>query len=98
MNPRHMFQVGNRGPFNCLQRAEVPQQRALASRADAGDFLQARLADVLLALLAVRSDREAMRLVAQPLHEVKNRVARPQLDRLSSRNEEGPSARLPPRA
>ena len=33
-----------------------------------------------------------MRLVAQPLHEVEHRVARPKLDRLPARNEE----RLPP--
>src|SRR4051794_15997855 len=87
-----MFQVGNRGALDRLQRAEVPQQRALAARADAGNFLQAGLPDVLLALLAMRADREAMRLVAQPLHEVEHRVAWLELDRLASRNEE----RLPP--
>ena len=45
----------------------MAQQRALAGRADAGDFLQAGLADVLLAPRAVRADRETVRLVAQPL-------------------------------
>src|SRR5436305_10694489 len=59
----HMFQIGNGGALDRLERAEVTQQRALARRTDAGDFLQSGFADVLLALLAVRADREAMRLV-----------------------------------
>src|SRR5215831_21283874 len=79
----NMFQVGDRGPLDRLEGSEVPQQRALAGRADAGNLLQAGLADVLLALLPVRADREAMRLVAQPLHEIEHRVARLELERLA---------------
>src|SRR6187455_538417 len=85
----NVFKVRHRRPLDRLQGAEVAEQRAFAHRADAGDLLQAGLADVLLALLAVRADGEAMRLVAQPLHEIEHRVARLELDRLASRNEEG---------
>ena len=74
-------QIGERGALDRLQRAEMMQQRALARRADAGDFLQAGLADVLLAARAVRADGEAMRLVAQPLDEIEHRIARRQLER-----------------
>jgi hypothetical protein len=42
----------------------VPQQRAFARRPDAGDFLQAALAQPAAAPLPMRSDRETMRLVA----------------------------------
>src|SRR5262245_42838441 len=64
------------------------QQRPLAGRADAGDFLQAGLADVAPAPDAVRPDCETMRLVALPLHEVEHGIARPELERLASRLEE----------
>src|SRR5947209_12999050 len=85
----YMFQIGDRGALDRLQRAEVTQQRALARRTDPGDFLQAGFADVLLALLPVRADREAMRLIAHPLDEVQNRIARAQPERLAARHEEG---------
>ena len=85
----NVFEVGHRGALDRLQGAEVAQQRALARRADAGDLLQAGLADVLLALLPMRADGEAMRLVAQPLHEIEHRIARLELERLAARNEEG---------
>src|SRR5882724_3922696 len=84
----NMFEVRNRGALDRFQRAEVPQQGALAGRTDAGDLLQARLADVLLALLPVRADGKAMRLVAQPLHEIQHRIARFELHGRAPRNEE----------
>ena len=42
----------------------MAQQRALAGRPDAGDLLQAGLADVAAAALAVGADGEPMRFVA----------------------------------
>ena len=48
----NMRKIGERGALDRLQGAEMLQQRALARRADAGDFLQAGLADILLAPLA----------------------------------------------
>src|SRR6202042_3199981 len=55
-------QIGDRGPFDRLERTEMAQQGPLAGRPDAGDLLQAGLADVAAAALAVRPDRKAMRL------------------------------------
>src|SRR6516162_5192254 len=81
-----------------LERPEMVEQRALASRADAGDFLQPRLADVAPAPDAVRADREAMRLVAQPLDEIEHRIARLELERLPAGQEEGLHPRVPIRA
>ena len=64
--PATLLKIGDRGALDRLQRAEVLQQRALAGRADAGDFLQAGLADVLLAPLrgASRSRSGAPRRAA----------------------------------
>src|SRR5688500_1587507 len=84
----YMFEIGHRGAFDCLEGAEVTQQRSFAHRPDTGDFLQAGLADVLLALLAMRTNGESMRLIAQPLHEVEHRIAWPELERLAPRDEE----------
>ena len=84
----HMLEVGNRRTLDRLQGAEMAQQRTFSCRPDAGDFLQAGLADVLLAFLAMRTDREAMRFVAQPLHEIQHRITRLELDRLATGNEE----------
>src|SRR5689334_1429830 len=46
---RYGREVGERGARDCLGRAEMLQQRALASRADALDFVQWVADDVLLA-------------------------------------------------
>src|SRR4051812_27043870 len=46
---RNLAEVGDRGALDFLQRSKVMQQRAFARRPDAGDFLQASLADVLFA-------------------------------------------------
>src|SRR5207244_6690993 len=85
----HMLQIGDRGALDRLERAEVTQQRTLARRTDPGDFLQAGFADVLLALLPMRTDREAMRFVAQTFDEIENRIARAQAERLAPCHEEG---------
>src|SRR5262249_7370515 len=60
----NLGEVGLGSALDCLQRAKVLQERALAGRANARDFLQAGLAQVLLAAGAMRTDRKAMRLVA----------------------------------
>src|SRR5882757_3807721 len=76
----NLTEVGDRGPLDLLERSEVMQQGTFARRSDARNLLQAGLADVLFAQLAVRADDEAVGLVAQPLDEIEHRVARLQLD------------------
>src|ERR1700754_4233982 len=93
-----LAEIGDRGALDLLQRSERHEQCALARRADAGDLLQACLADVLLAQLAVRPDHEAMRLIAQPLDEVEHGIARLELDRLAIRHEQGFASRVALRA
>ena len=67
----------------------MAQQRTLARGTNAGDFLQSGFADVAPPPDAMRAHREAMRLVAQPLHEIEHRIARLELERLASREKEG---------
>jgi hypothetical protein len=67
--------------LDCLQGAEVAQQRALARRADARDLLQAGLANIAFAFRPMRADGKAMGLVAQALQEIKHGIARRQLER-----------------
>ena len=52
------------------------QQRLFAARADPRDFVERRAADRHRPLGAVRADRETVRLVAQPLQEIEDRIAR----------------------
>src|SRR5262249_6389031 len=85
----NLLQVGDRCPLDRLEGAEVPQQRAFAGRAYAGDFLEAGFAQVAPTPLPVRADCKAMRLVAQPLDEIEHRIARPELERLAPGHEEG---------
>ena len=78
---RNLGKIGDRRSLDRFQRAKVVQQRALARGADAGDLLQAGLADILGTTLAMRSDDKPMRLVAQPLDEIEHGVARLELQR-----------------
>src|SRR6476646_2965647 len=87
-----LHQICDRGALDRLERAKVMQQRALARRPDAGDFLQAGLAQVAHAARAVRADRETVRLIAQPLDEIKHRIARRQLERVPVRKKESLAA------
>src|SRR5262245_56459899 len=77
-------QIGGRSALDRLERPEMLQERALAGRPDAGDFLQPGLAQVLLAAGAMRANCESMRLVAQALDEVEHRIARLEHERVAS--------------
>src|ERR1700728_3322947 len=80
-----LHQVGNRGALDRLERTEVQQQRPFARRADAGDLLQTGLAQILGTPGPMRANGETMGLIAQPLNEVKHRIARRQLERVAAR-------------
>ena len=54
----HPREIAERGALDLLERAEMAQQRALARRADAGDFLQAGLAVSALCVLLAGSPRK----------------------------------------
>ena len=68
------------------------QQGALSRRPDAGNLLQAGLAQIAHAAGAMRTDREAVRLIAKPLDKIKHRIARRQLERVAPRKKEGLAA------
>src|SRR5690606_39167998 len=76
-------------PAHGLGGAEVAQQRALPGRADAADLVERVLRHVDLAAGAVRADGEAVGLVAKPLDEVENRIARLQHEGLAAGPVEG---------
>src|SRR5262249_29803796 len=80
---------GDGGAFDRLERPEVAQERPLAGRADARNLLQAGFANVAFPALPVRADREAMRLVPQPLDEIEHRVSRLEQEGLAPAHEEG---------
>src|SRR5687767_4498373 len=67
------LEIVDTGARYCFRRAEMLEERALASRADAGNLVEGIGADGLAALGAVRADDETMGLVPQPLHEVEHR-------------------------
>src|SRR3954454_16752729 len=80
------------GALDRLDGAEMVQERALAVRADTRDLVERSLCHLALALGPMRPDREAVRLVAQALHEIELRIARRQLQRRLSGQEEGLAA------
>src|SRR3954462_5752578 len=87
-DPGNFCQIGERRALDRLERPEMMQQRALARGADAGDFLQPGLPDIAAAAGAVRAYGEAMRFVAQPLHEIEQGIALLELERFPPRHEE----------
>src|SRR5215831_21032317 len=95
---RGLFEVGQPGPGHRLGRAEGEQERALARRADAGDFVERAPDEVLLAPGAVGPDGEAVRFVAQTLDEEEGRIAGRELERLPALDEEGLATRVAVRA
>src|SRR6516165_8198046 len=84
---RHLREIGNCCALDRLESSEVMEQRTLACRPDARDFLQARFAHVALAALAMGADGEAVRFVAQSLDEVEHRIPWLELERFPSGNE-----------
>src|SRR5260370_14251176 len=68
--------LGEPGARHRSGRTEMVQQGMLALGADPGDLIERRLADRPGALGAMRTDRETVRLVAQPLNEVEDGIAR----------------------
>ena len=60
--------------------------------------LQPRLADVALPALAMRADRKAMRLIAQPFDEIKHGIARLEFERVTPGQEKSLHTRVPIRA
>src|SRR5262249_10951411 len=78
-DPGHLGEIGQRRALDRLERTEMVEQRAFAGRADAGDFLQPRLADIPAAPEAGRADGGTVRLAAQPLDGIKSRIS--QLER-----------------
>jgi hypothetical protein len=78
----NLGQIGNRGPFDGFERAEMAQQGTFASRSDAGNLLQSGFANVAAAALAMGPDGKPMSLVTQALDKVEHRIARRQAERL----------------
>ena len=85
---RRLFQIGKAGAGDGLGRAEGEQERPLARRPDAGDFVERASHELLLAPGAVGSDGEAMGFVAQALDEEQRRIARRQPKRFPPLDEE----------
>src|SRR5262249_56831629 len=69
-DPGHLGEIGQCRALDRLKRPEMVEQRALAGRADAGDFLQPPLADIAPTPDALRAARAALRLVTQPLYDL----------------------------
>src|SRR6516162_10271813 len=75
-DPGDPLQLAEAGAGDGSRRAEMVQQRALAPRADADDLVERRTPQRLSSLGAVRTDREAVRLVAQALQKIEHGVTR----------------------
>src|SRR3954451_2033793 len=65
-----------------LRGAEVPQQRAPPRRADAVEAVEDRLARLRVAPAAMEAEREAVRLVADPLEQLQPRGGPVEPDRV----------------
>src|SRR3546814_5746680 len=70
-----LLQVSEAGPGDAAGRAEMMQQRLLASGADPGDLVQRIAAQRLGPACPMGLDREPVGLVAQSLEKVQHRVA-----------------------
>ena len=73
---------------HALGRAEVLQQRAPPHRADALERVEERLARPRRAALAVEVEREAVRLVPDPLQQLQARAVRVEQDRVGAAGHE----------
>src|SRR5438105_5819100 len=85
---RDFREIGEGRAGNRLGGAESVEQGPLARRADPLDFVERAFGELLFAARPMGSDRETMRLVAQPLHEIQRRIARRQLERLLAGHKE----------
>src|SRR5215217_4367125 len=92
VHARRLDEVLVGGALDRLDGAEMVQEGALAVRADARDLVERSRCYLALALRPMRPDREAVRLVAQALHEIERRVAWRQLQRRLSGQKEGLAA------
>src|SRR5258708_10212660 len=87
-----LFEVLQPGPRHRLAGAEMHEQSLLPPRADPRDLVERRGGDCGTAARPMAADREAVRLVAQPLQKVEHRVARLELAGLPSVHEESLAA------
>ena len=71
---RHGAQICKPRARDRLGRAEMRQKRLFAACTDAGYFVEGRGREGFRTFRAMGADREAMRLVAQALDEIQNRV------------------------
>src|SRR3954453_17215475 len=85
----HLFEIGERRARDRFRSAETLQQRALPRRSDAADLVQGTTREFTFASRTMRADREAMRLIAQPLGEIERRIARWHVKRLAAFDEKG---------
>src|SRR5215472_9044053 len=82
------LKIGKSRTGDAARRAEMMKQRLLAPRADAGNLVERRAADRLHPPGAMGADGEAMRLVAQPLQVIEDRIFRIEAEGLAPRAEE----------
>jgi hypothetical protein len=75
-NAGNPLQLAKTGPGDRSRRTEMVQHCPLAPRPDPGDLIERRAAERLCPPSTVRTDREAVRLVAQALQKVKHGVPR----------------------
>src|SRR3954454_11153378 len=92
IDPRHLFEIGERRARNRLGGAETLQQRAISRRPDTPDLVERALGEFTCASCTMRADGEPMRLVAQALGEIERRIARWHVKGLTPLAEEGLAA------
>src|ERR1700754_3567749 len=68
-HPGHRFQLLATGAEKAVWGPEVAQQGSLPGRSDTADTVENRRGHRLIAATAVEGDREAVRLVADPLQQ-----------------------------
>jgi hypothetical protein len=73
-NAGNPLQLAQTGPGDRSRRTEMVQHGPLAPRPDPGDLIERRAAERFCPLGTVRTDREAVRLVAQALQKVQHGV------------------------
>jgi hypothetical protein len=73
-NSSNPLQLAETGPGDRSCRAEMVQHCPLTPRPDPGDLIERRAAERLCSLSPVRTDREAVRFVAQALQKVEHGV------------------------